>query len=58
MAGQFGHRTAPTALNQVWVVGIMYLPLPGGRWCHLAAWRDTYSWRVVGGHLTAQMPRA
>ena len=35
---------------------ITYLPLLGGRWCYLATWRDTCSRRVVGWHLTAQMP--
>jgi putative transposase len=35
---------------------ITYLPLVGGRWCYLATWRDACSRRVVGWHLTAQMP--
>ena len=49
-------QPAPTAPNQVWVGGITYLPLVGGRWCYLATWRDACSRRVVGWHLAAQMP--
>ena len=46
----------PTAPNQVWVGDITYLPLLGGRWCHLATWRNACSRRVVGGHLATQRP--
>ncbi len=49
-------QPAPTAPDQVWVGDITYLPLIGGRWCYLATWRDTYSRRVVGWQLAAQMP--
>jgi putative transposase len=49
-------QPAPTAPDQVWAGDITYLPLVGGRWCYLATWRDTYSRRVVGWHLAAQMP--
>jgi len=28
----------------------------GGRWCYRATWRDACSRRVVGWHLTTQMP--
>ena len=49
-------RPAPTAPDQVWVGDITYLPLLGGRWCYLATWRDACSRRVVGWHLSAQMP--
>ena len=49
-------QPAPTALDQVWVGDITYLPLMGGRWCYLATWRDACSRRVVGWHLAAQMP--
>jgi len=49
-------QPAPTAPDQVWVGDITYLPLVGGRWCYLATWRATYSRRVVGWHLAAQMP--
>ena len=48
-------QPAPTAPARVWVGDITYLPLLGGRWCYLATWRDTCSWRVVGWHLAAQM---
>lgn len=47
---------APTCPNQVWVGDITYPHLVGGRWCYLATWRDACSRRVVGWHLTAQMP--
>ena len=40
----------------MWVGGITYLPLAGGRGCDMTTWRDTCSRRVVGGHLAAQMP--
>lgn len=49
-------QPAPTAPDQVWVGDSTYLPLPNGRWCYLATWRDAYSRRVVGWHLDAQMP--
>lgn len=41
------NQLAPTALNQVWVGDITYLPLVGGHRCYLATWRDTCSQRVV-----------
>ncbi len=46
-------RTAP---NQAGVGDITYLPLPGGRWCYLATWREACSRRAVGGPLAAHMP--
>ena len=49
-------QPAPTAPNQDWGGDITYLPLVGGRWCYLATGRDTYSRRVLGGHLDQQMP--
>ena len=47
---------APTVPNRVWVGGITYLPLAGGRWCYPATWRDACSRRVVDWHLAARMP--
>ncbi|WP_092769680.1 DDE-type integrase/transposase/recombinase [Hymenobacter actinosclerus] len=35
---------------------ITHSPRAGGRWCYLATWCNTYSRRVVGWHLAAQMP--
>ena len=48
-------QPAPTAPKQVWVGDITYLPLVGGRWCYLAAWRDACSRQVVGWQLAAQI---
>jgi transposase InsO family protein len=50
------HRPDPTAPDQVWVGDITYLPLQNGTWCYLATWRDACSRRVVGWHLSQQMP--
>ncbi|MBC8082112.1 MAG: DDE-type integrase/transposase/recombinase [Hymenobacter sp.] len=49
-------QPAPTRPNQVGVGDRTYLPLPAGRWCYLATWRDACSRRVVGWHLAAQRP--
>ena len=46
---------APTAINQVWVGDITYIPLKGGTFCYLASLMDRFSRRIVGWQLGDDM---
>lgn len=48
----------PSALNEVWVGDITYVPLAGARFAYLALLMDLYSRRVVGWELAEQMAEA
>jgi putative transposase len=48
----------PTAVNQVWVGDITYVPLAGGRFAYLALLMDLFSRRVVGWELDLHMAEA
>jgi transposase InsO family protein len=45
----------PSAINQVWVGDITYIPLASARFAYLAVLMDLYSRRVVGWELDEQM---
>jgi putative transposase len=45
----------PTAINQVWVGDISYIPLCGGEFLYLAALVDLYSRRIMGWELRDHM---
>jgi putative transposase len=47
---------APTAVNQIWVADITYLPILGG-FVYLAAVMDLYSRRIIGWALAPNMER-
>jgi len=46
---------APTAPNQIWVGDIIYLALATGQRAYLACWRDAFSRRVVGWHVSESL---
>ncbi len=46
---------AATAPNQIWVGDITYLALATGNWAYLACWRDAFSRRVVGWHVSESL---
>jgi transposase InsO family protein len=46
---------AATAPNQIWVGDITYLALATGQWPYLACWRDAFSRRVVGWHVSQSL---
>jgi putative transposase len=45
----------PTAINQIWVGDITYIPLEGGIFSYLALIMDLFSRRLVGWHLGKDM---
>jgi len=51
-ANKLASWPAATAPNQVWAGDITYLALATGQWAHLACWRDAFSRRVVGWHVS------
>lgn len=46
---------APTAINQVWVGDITYIPLADGTFCYMAMLMDLFSRRIVSWHLDSNM---
>lgn len=48
----------PSAINQVWLGDITYVPLASGRFAYLALLMDLYSRRIVGWELDEQMAEA
>ena len=48
----------PSAINEVWVGDITYVPLADARFAYLALLMDLYSRRVVGWELEEQMAEA
>lgn len=48
-------RPAPTAINQVWLADITYVPLQGGEFAYLALEMDLFSRRVIGWDLQDHM---
>jgi transposase InsO family protein len=48
----------PSAINQVWLGDITFVPLVGGRFAYLALLMDLYSRRVVGWELDGHMTEA
>ncbi|MGI4832628.1 MAG: IS3 family transposase [Janthinobacterium lividum] len=54
-ANKLAHWPAATAPNQIWVGDITYLALATGQWAYLACWRDTFSRRVVGWHVSESL---
>jgi putative transposase len=51
-------RPPPTAVNQVWLGDITYLPLPGGVFAYLALQMDLFSRRLIGWDLQEHMTEA
>lgn len=45
----------PTAVNQVWVGDITYIPLAHGSFEYLSVWMDLYSRKIVGWELQNHM---
>ncbi len=54
-ANKLASWLAATAPNQIWVGDITYLALATGHWAYLACWRDTFSRRVVGWHVSESL---
>ena len=48
-------RPAPTAINEVWVGDITYIPMTDGRFQYLSVWMDLFSRRIVGWDLQDHM---
>ena len=51
-------RPMPTAINEVWVGDITYIPLRGGRFGYLSVLMDLYSRRIVGWEYQESMTDA
>jgi transposase InsO family protein len=51
-ANKLASWPAATAPNHIWVGDITYLALASGYWAYLACWRDAFSRRVVGWHVS------
>ena len=54
-ANKLASWPAATAPNQIWVGDITYLALATGHWAYLACWRDAFSRRVVGWHVSESL---
>ncbi|MET4075052.1 IS3 family transposase [Hymenobacter sp. UYCo722] len=54
-ANKLASWPAATAPNQIWVGDITYLVLATGHWAYLACWRDAFSRRVVGWHVSESL---
>lgn len=48
-------RPFPSAINQVWVGDITYIPMADGKFNYLSTWMDLYSRRIVGWDLQDHM---
>ncbi len=48
-------RDFPTAINQVWVGDITYIPMTEGKFCYLSVWMDLCSRKIVGWDLQDHM---
>ena len=54
-ANKLATRPAATTPNHIWVGDITYLALATGHWAYLACWRDAFSQRVVGWHVSESL---
>lgn len=50
-----GDAPSPTAVNQLWVADITYVPLADGSFCYMAALMDRYSRRIIGWEVQSCM---
>jgi transposase InsO family protein len=48
-------RPFPSAINEVWVGDITYIPMADGKFNYLSTWMDLYSRRIVGWDLQDHM---